>query len=81
MPSYRNILVDASERIWIQSYIPDERPAQTWTILDRRGIILGQIVTPAGLRLMDASTDYILGVRKGIDEVEQVVLYNIFPSR
>ncbi|MEP6833892.1 MAG: hypothetical protein ABJB74_10875 [Gemmatimonas sp.] len=49
LPTYDRILIDMSERVWMQDFEPDiKTQAEGWTAFDRTGKLLGRIVIPVG---------------------------------
>lgn len=50
--------------IWLQRGAFLE-PEAVWSILDRRGEVVGSVRTPAGFKLMRAGREHVWGVRSG----------------
>jgi hypothetical protein len=70
------IRTDSHGRIWMRPYIwrPSDRIAR-WLVFDQTGVVLGTVSLPADLQVFDIGDAYILGVERGADDVEEVVMY------
>jgi hypothetical protein len=81
VPAFGDILVDSRNRIWVQSYSYDEKAEQTWTLFAENGLLLGRVVTPPGLRVMDIGVDRIVGVSLHDSGSERVLVFGLSESR
>ncbi|NOT09565.1 MAG: hypothetical protein HOP28_15345 [Gemmatimonadales bacterium] len=76
-PAYRRLVIDWSDNLWIEEYPVPGRGIHDWTIYGKSGALIATITLPAGLRLLEAGRDYVLGVSKDTDDVEYVRMYGI----
>jgi hypothetical protein len=74
------LMVDADERIWLGSFKRPGDREQTWWIFGVDGAMLGRVTVPASLTIMDAGSDYLLGVWRDADGMQTVRLYQLAPS-
>lgn len=89
-PAYDRLLVDAAGALWVRAPRTDGastwRPealatwAQRWSIFDETGAWLGDLDLPRGFDLIEAGTDYLLGVRYDEDGVPFVQSYALMRS-
>jgi hypothetical protein len=75
LPAITRALVDGSGNVWMEEFRIDPRAAGTWSVFDPGGRWLGQVQTPAGVKVMSISRDEVLGVAKDENDVERVVVY------
>jgi hypothetical protein len=71
------IRTDARGRLWMRQYV--WHPADTtahWIVFDPTGKLLGTVTMPADFQVFDVGDDYVLGVQRGADDVEEVVMYS-----
>jgi len=81
LPAYESFELDAEGNLWVASYLwPPEGP-RTWFVLDPEGVSLGTVITPAGLRVTDIGSDYVLGVSRDSLGVERVQVYSLLKDR
>ena len=73
-------MVDADERIWLGSFKRPGDREQTWWIFGVDGAMLGRVTVPASLTIMDAGSDYLLGVWRDADGMQTVRLYQLAPT-
>jgi len=74
------VMLDAERRIWLGSYRRPGDREQTWWIFTLSGALVGRVMVPASLTLMDAGTDYLLGVWRDSDGVQTVRQFNLVPA-
>ncbi len=77
MPAFQTFEVDALGYLWVAEY---ERPAaevQRWSVFDAEGILLGTVVTPAGLQVHQIGADFLLASWRDDLGVEHVRLYEL----
>ncbi|MGH9204638.1 MAG: hypothetical protein ACRD2A_25700, partial [Vicinamibacterales bacterium] len=71
------VVDDAERRIWLGSYKRPGDKQQDWWIFTVEGAMVGRVTVPAALTVMDAGTDYVLGVWRDEDGVQTVRLYRL----
>lgn len=83
------VVPGAAGEVWVAEFrIEDEVPrgdgefpspgtASRWSVLGSDGRWLADVSLPARFALMDAGRDYVAGVRRDEDDVEQVVVYRL----
>jgi len=86
-PAYTGFLVDPGDNLWVQNTRPEDGlrienvwsvgPPSTWSVFDPNGEWLGDVTLPVGMRVTDIGSDYILGVWRNEDNVEDVRSYPI----
>jgi hypothetical protein len=59
-PAFAELRVDSDGRVWLRSAASDHD--RRWTVLDERGRMLGTVLLPAGLDVLDIGPDVVLGV-------------------
>jgi hypothetical protein len=75
MPAYEGLKVDDLGNLWVEDYEPDPDAESLWTVFDPDGRMLGQVVLPNGLGVMQIGDDFVLGVWRDEFEVEHVRSY------
>jgi hypothetical protein len=70
-------MVDGDGNLWVSAHHEFMRPQPRWTVLDRAGKLLGEVITPPGLTVYEIGADYVLG--KQVDEldVERITLHRL----
>ena len=74
------VVVGADERIWLGGYKRPGDREQAWWIFTVDGQMAGRVVVPAALTVVDAGTDFVLGVWRDEDGVQTVRLYRLAPA-
>jgi hypothetical protein len=90
MPVFAEMRFDDRGYLWVQRYPPrmagwageftDPEPGDepdTWWVFDPKGHLLGAVTMPAGLRVINILTDFVVGIRKDTLGVERVYLHRI----
>ncbi len=77
LPAYQDLFVDDEGYLWVARYrLPwEERPQ--WEIFDPDGRWLGDIETPARLRIFQIGRDFLLGRNRDDLGVERIRLYDL----
>jgi hypothetical protein len=75
MPPYDEIELDAGGNLWVREYAWRSDAPRRWTVFDADGRMLGDVATPAGLRVTQIGDDFVLGVWEDEYEVQHVRLY------
>jgi hypothetical protein len=73
----RQVAVDGSDRIWIETYAADQRGRSWWEVLDRQGRSVGRVAIPAGATILDASERAVLLRLQRENEPDAVYLYRL----
>jgi hypothetical protein len=58
-PAHLELLIDGSNRLWARAFTYPSEP-QRWRVFDREGRWLGDVETPADLKVLEVGADYIL---------------------
>lgn len=74
-PAYGRLLVDAAGDLWIGEWTRDGQTARRWSVVDERGVWLGDMMLPEGFRLLSVRSDRLVGVEKDELDTEYVVVY------
>ena len=77
MAALGRLHVDDDGYLWVQDYSPWEDEPTKWTIFDEEGRAVGRARLPARLVLHQIGSDFVLGMREGELDVEQVVLLRL----
>jgi hypothetical protein len=64
----------------VMSRVADERPDQSTSSGIRSRASRGAVALPSAFRPLEIGTDYLLGVSRDAEGVEQVVLYDLPPA-
>jgi hypothetical protein len=80
MPALGGFVIDRDRRIWVAE--PDVGTAgpTDWTVFDAEGRRIALIRMPATYRLLDAGTDWIVGIERDDLDVERVTVRPIAPA-
>ena len=93
MPSFGNLIVDRSGNLWVQRF--DHRsvfftpgPARTqtmsvpstWDVMDQNGRWLTTVELPSRFTPVEIGADYVAGLARDEDEIEQVRVYRLRKS-
>lgn len=76
-PSLSQLVVDPLDYIWAREYRSPENLQQWWHVHDENGEWLGRIELPEGLSVFEIGADYLLGLVRDGDGVEQVRIYGL----
>ena len=79
-PAFGRILADRLDHLWVEEYpLPGntDGPTRVWTVFGPNGPMLGQVETPAGLRIFEIGADYILGSMADDLGIESVQLWSL----
>lgn len=71
------VVVDAVERIWLAEYVKPGDQEQVWWIFTRDGARIGRVSVPTALRVVDAGSDFLIGIWRDGDGVESVREYRL----
>lgn len=80
LPPYDQLLIDATGATWLRQDVGPvrrDRGPQHWTIFDRKGRWLGQVVTPARLVVHQVTRDRIVGIWTDNEGVQQVHVHEL----
>ena len=75
MPAFGELLTDREGNLWVAEVTASDDAARRWSVFDRDGVWLGEVVTPARLSVREIGADYVLGHATDEQEVERVLLY------
>lgn len=75
MPSVGRMLHDAQGRLWAMDFAASFDTVATWRVFDPDGRQLGVVRTPTALTVHEIGADWVLGVFRNEDDVEEVRAY------
>ncbi len=61
--------------LWVRAYDVPGHEANSWSVFDAEGTLLGAVELPSDLEPHDIGPDYVLGVWRDADDVEHVRMY------
>lgn len=72
------MIVDDAEYLWVRHWmaVPGSGPTR-WSVFDTRGRHLGEVVTPAALRVTEIAEDAVVGVWTDELDVQTVRVYDL----
>ena len=80
LPAYGALRIDPAQRLWVQDYpIPGEKQHR-WKVFDRNGALLGTVLSPADVEILEIGTDYLLGWWRDDLDVEYLRMYALTPA-
>lgn len=80
LPATRDILVDETGLVWVQSYPSAKQPRVKWTVFNPSGTVAARVSLPANLEVFEIGKDYVLGQLPDDDGVPEIQLYTISRS-
>jgi hypothetical protein len=69
--------VDSERNVWVLEYNRRGDASVRWTVFDPDGMLLGTLIAPDGLDILDIGSDYVIGVWRDSLDVEHVQLYDL----
>jgi hypothetical protein len=81
LPALSALRTDSEGHLWAERFRKRPRDPQRWAVFDHDLRYLGTLETPAGFRIMEIGTDYLLGVWTDESDVEFVRLYGLLRSQ
>lgn len=78
LPAFNSLLVDETGTLWAEVYSLDRTRPTVWLVFDHDGRGLGSVETPAGLKVQQIGTDFVLGTIRdgfGVDYVRRYRLH------
>lgn len=79
-PAHGELRVDPSGRLWVQETTRPADATPRWSAFDADGRLLGTISMPDEFRVLEFGRDYVLGVQRDENDVEQARLYPLLPG-
>ncbi|MDZ4675296.1 MAG: hypothetical protein SGI84_12630, partial [Gemmatimonadota bacterium] len=77
LPYFGGLRATSNGELWVPEY-SEQPPAPTrHLVLNETGVALAWVTMPAGVRLLDAGADYIIGVHSDLDGIEAVRVYRL----
>jgi hypothetical protein len=77
LPLFGQFLVDPDLNLWVGEYTVGRAPPAAWTVIATSGQVVGTVTLPAGFTLHEPGRDYVLGVWRDEDGVEQIRMYEL----
>ena len=74
-PAVSELLADQTGHVWLRPFPRAASPNPAWQVFAPDGWWLGEVVTPAGVQLLEIGRDYLLGLRDSPSVGHQVVLH------
>ncbi|HUG38889.1 MAG TPA: 6-bladed beta-propeller [Longimicrobiales bacterium] len=68
MPPYEALAVDAEGHVWVADYRAGPEEPGTWKVFSPEGQLLGSVVMPRGIRVLQIGPDFVLG--QWLDELD-----------
>ena len=84
MPAFGRLIASSNDEIWIEPSLPADRDktvdaspatATTWCVFAPNGDWLSNVTLPKRFRLMEVGANYVAGVYRDSDDVEEIVVY------
>jgi len=76
-PAYGGIVVSVEGDLWVREYDLPGNETNNWSVFDAEGTLQGTLGLPPRFQPLDIGPDYILGLWRDADDVEQVRLYGL----
>jgi hypothetical protein len=78
LPATRDVLVDATDLVWVQSYPSAKQSTVAWTVFRPNGTVAARLSLPSALDVFEIGRDYLLGQVLNPDTgVPEVHLYTV----
>lgn len=77
MPAFERVLADDVGNLWVLEYSIRLDQPRRWSVFTPEGRWLGDVLTPAGLRIEDVGSDWLLGVWRDNEGADRVRMYRI----
>jgi hypothetical protein len=76
-PVFTRFVSGTNGEMWVELYREDPNAAAEFRVLNRDGRTIAAVTMPAGVRVEDVGSDYVLGTIKDADDVPSVVVYRL----
>lgn len=76
-PAYAEIMTDAEGNLWVQQFPLPGEPPPPWSVFDAEGRLLGSVAMPRGVKPLEITGEYVLGLTVDDLGLEYVVLHQI----
>jgi hypothetical protein len=80
-PAYGGIALSVEGYLWLQEYDVPGKEANNWSVYNAEGILQGTMGLAPRFQPLDIGSDYMLGLWRDADDVEQVRMYGLLKSR
>lgn len=80
LPTYRKLLVDQTNHLWIERFRVPRGPSGEWDVFTWGGSYLGEVKIPSGVEVFQVTDDQIVGSSSDAFGVETVRAYKIEKS-
>lgn len=77
MPAFRSLILDEEGNLWVERARRPNDPIAQYDVFNPDGAFLTQVNAPAGLVVLRAGSDYVLGIWRDADDVEYVRAHNL----
>ena len=72
LPAIRAVRVDRDDNVWVQAGHAPTAADATWSVFERRGRWLGDVILPAALEILEIGRDHVVVRDRDPDGVERV---------
>ena len=80
-PAYDHISTDPEGNIWLRRFQPPGTDDPRWAVFNLAGMMLGEVASPLGLKIMEIGDDYVLGVHEDEYGIERIQLHPLRKGR
>ena len=81
LPVISRLLPTRDAMLWVESYSVDAIGERRWWVLDRTGHWIGYASTPRKVRVLDVTSNRLLGIASDSLGVQSVLVYDLVPPR
>jgi hypothetical protein len=81
LPFFRELMAGPTGHLWLRRDVSRAVAGPRWDVFDPHGRWLGEVATPAGLRVTEIGADFIVGVWTDAHDVEYVRVYDLEQSK
>jgi hypothetical protein len=77
-PAYSDLRADRTGNLWVRAFDrPGYEGLARWLLFDSEGRMMGEVLTPEDLWILEIGDDYVLGVGRDEFDVEHVRMYRL----
>jgi hypothetical protein len=77
LPAFRNVVAGDDGRLWVEAHPRPSDELSTWAVFDGTGALAGTVAVRAGVTILGAGADYLLGRWRDELDVERVGLWKL----
>lgn len=79
-PAYGRLLTDSNDNLWVEDFPTPGSSKRRWSVYSPDGNAVADVITPSSFRLLEAGSDYVLGVWRDALDVPFVHVYSLSKS-